>query len=79
MVNFKYILFREPIKVLIMESKNKLKPQEVRIISDTEWLDIEELEGMPSFGFKMPSPVKKDEGIQVVRPTKKSSRVKELF
>ena len=76
---FEYILFRETIKVLIMESKNKLKPQEVRIISDTEWLDIEELEEMPSFEFKMPSPVKKDEGIQVVRPTKKSSRVKELF
>ena len=76
---FEYILFRETIKVLIMESKNKLKPQEVRIISDTEWLDIEELEEMPSFEFKMPSPVKKDSKIEVWNPKKSKSRVKELF
>ena len=62
-----------------MEKKTRLKPKEVRIISDTGWLDVEELEGMPSFEFKMPSPVKKDEGVQVVGPTKKNSKVKELF
>ena len=62
-----------------MENKRKLKPKEVRITSDAEWLDIEDLEGMPSFGFKMPSPVKNDERIQVVGPSKKNSRVKELF
>ena len=62
-----------------MENKRKLKPKEVRITSDTEWLSTEDLEGIPSFEFKMPSPVKKDGGIQVVGPTKKTSRVKELF
>ena len=76
---FEYIILWTSKKVKAMEKKTKIKPQEVRIISDTEWLDIEGLEEMPSFEFKMPSPVKKDEGIQVVRPTKKSSRVKELF
>ena len=62
-----------------MENTKKLKPKEVRIISNIEWLDIEELEGMPAFEFKIPSPVKTDEGIQVVGPTKKNSRLKELF
>ena len=60
-------------------NKRKLNPKEVRITSDTEWLSTEDLEGMPSFEFKMPSPVKKEEGVQVVGPTKKNSRVKELF
>ena len=66
----------------ITKSQNmekKLKPKEVRIVSDTGWLDVEELEGTPAFGFKIPSPVKTDEGIQVVGPTKKNSKVKELF
>ena len=62
-----------------MENKAKLKAKDVRIISDTEWLDVGELEEMPSFEFKMPSPVKKDGGIKVVAPAKKTSRVKELF
>ena len=62
-----------------MKNKAKLNPKEVRIMSNIEGLDIEDLEGMPSFEFKMPSPVKKDGGIQVVGPTKKTSRVKELF
>ena len=62
-----------------MENKARLKPREVRITSDVKWLDVEDLEGMPSFEFKMPSPVKKDEGVQVVGPAKKNSRLKELF
>ena len=62
-----------------MEKKAKLKPKEVRIVSNIEGLDIEDLKGMPSFEFKMPSSVKKDEGIQVVGPSKKNSKVKELF
>ena len=59
--------------------EKKAKPKEVRIVSDTGWLDVEELEGMPSFEFKMPSSVKKDEGVQVWNPKKSKSRVKELF
>ena len=62
-----------------MENKRKLKPKEVRIVSNIEGLDIEDLGGMPGFEFKIPAPVKKDEGIQVVGPSKKNSRVKELF
>ena len=62
-----------------MGNTKKLNPKEVRIVSNIEGLNIEELGGMPSFEFKMPSPVKKDGGIQVVGPAKKTSRLKELF
>ena len=62
-----------------MENTKKLKPKEVRITSDAKWLDVEDLGGMPSFEFKIPAPVKKDGGVQVVGPTKKNSRLKELF
>ena len=53
----------------------KLSPKTTRIVSNLEDLNFDGLD----FEFKMPSPAKKDEGIQVVRPTKKNSRVKELF
>ena len=62
-----------------MENTKKLKPKEVRIVSNIEGLDVEDLGGMPPFEFKIPAPVKKDEGVQVVGPTKKNSRLKELF
>ena len=62
-----------------MENTKKLKPKEVRITSDVEWLDAEDLGGMPPFEFKIPAPVKKDGGVQAVGPAKKNSRVKELF
>ena len=78
-LNLNIYFMRESQESQSMVNKRKLKPKEVRIMSNIEGLDIEELEGMPSFEFKIPAPVKKEEGVQVVGPTKKNSRLKELF
>lgn len=57
----------------------KMRPKEVKIVSNLDGLDLEGLGEIPGFVFKETEQVKKKEEIQVLRPTKKNLRVKELF